>query len=330
MARPLRIQYPGAYYHVTCRGNERRSIFADEEDIVVFLDKLACSLEIYGVILLAYVCMRNHFHLVVKTPRGNLSEFMRHFNISYTTAYNHRHHRVGHLYQGRYKSFLIDADNYLLAVSRYIHLNPVRTREAQSKNLEERWRGLMKYRWSSLPGYLSPRRRVKFLNCGETLSSMGGDNSRGRDGYRHFIQAGLGEGLENPLGLGKGHGVVGEEDFIKWIKSKILMTDAAKREQPALRVMGRPLEPEELISRYVKIVGKKREDICRKGTQLIERAMLMELLYRYCNLPQPAIGSLLGGVDYSAVSQSRRRLKSTLARNDTLKTRFDAIVASLL
>jgi REP element-mobilizing transposase RayT len=329
MARPLRIQYPGAYYHVTCRGNERRSIFAGERDPALFLEKLALSLDIYNVILLAYVCMRNHFHLVVKTPKGNLSEFMRHFNISYTAAYNYRHHRSGNLYQGRYKSFLIDADNYLLAVTRYVHLNPVRTKEAQGKSREARWRGLMEYKWSSLPGYLSPSRRRGFLSCSEILSYTGGDNPRGRDGYSAFMRVGLGEGLENPLGLGKGHGVVGEEDFIKWVKSKIRKEDAVRREQPALRKLGRMLEPEELIVQYIRMVGKERGSICRKGAQSIERTMLMELLYRYCNLPQREVGRLVGGIDYSAVSQNRRRLQIALAGDAKLKRRFDKIVDSL-
>jgi REP element-mobilizing transposase RayT len=330
MTRPLRIQYPGAYYHITCRGNERRSIFADEKDLSLFLEKLALSLEIYNVILLAYVCMRNHFHLIVTTPRGNLSEFMRHFNISYTTAYNHRHHRSGHLYQGRYKAFLIDADNYLLAVSRYIHLNPVRTRIAEGKSAEEKRRILMKYRWSSLQGYLSPGKRVRFLSCSEILNYTGGDNVRGREGYRRYVQIGLGKGLENPLELGKGHGVVGENEFIKWVKGKIGRVGDARREQPALRELGRLLEPEELIRYYVQIVGKKKEEICRKGTQLAERGMLMELLYRFCNIPQPEIGRLLGGIDYSAVSQSRRRLQAGLAKDAKLKSKFDKIMASLL
>ena len=101
MARPLRIQYPGAYYHVTCRGNERKEIFLDAHDREVFLEKLSLSLDIYNVSLLAYVCMFNHFHLLLTTPDGNLSEFMRHFNISYTSAFNRRHDRVGHLYQAK-------------------------------------------------------------------------------------------------------------------------------------------------------------------------------------------------------------------------------------
>jgi putative transposase len=106
MTRALRILYANAYYHVTCRGNERKAIFRDDTDRSLFLDKLNSSREIYGVEIHCYVLMNNHFHLVVETPRGNLSEFMRHFNISYTAAFNRRHRRVGHLYQGRYKAIL--------------------------------------------------------------------------------------------------------------------------------------------------------------------------------------------------------------------------------
>jgi hypothetical protein len=274
--------------------------------------------------------MRNHFHLVVKTPMGNLSEFMRHFNISYTTAYNHRHNRSGHLYGGRYKAFLIDADNYLLAVSRYIHLNPVRTKTAMKKSLDERWRGLMDYRWSSLQSYFSERRRIEFVNCSDVLSYTGGDNAKGRGEYRKFVQAGLREGLANPLELGKGHGVVGGEEFIKWVKHAVCKDDEAKREQPALRELGRLLKPEELVGEYIRMVGKKREDICCKRKQLVERAILMELLYRLSQIPQPEIGRLLGGIDYSAVSRSRRKLREAMARDAKLKSRFEKIFVSLL
>ena len=138
MARPLRIQYPEAYYHVTCRGNERKEILLDDQDHKDFLEKLSLSLDIYNVSLLAYICMPNHFHLLLTTPEGNLSEFMRHVNISYTSHFNRRHHRVGHLYQGRYKAFLIDADNYLLEVSRYIHLNPTRIKAFAKKTVKEK------------------------------------------------------------------------------------------------------------------------------------------------------------------------------------------------
>jgi len=214
MARPLRIQYPGAYYHLTCRGNERKAIFLDTDDQKEFLEKLSLSLDIYNISLLAYVCMPNHFHLLVTTPEGNLSEFMRHFNISYTSTFNRRHHRVGHLYQGRYKAFLIDADNYLLEVSRYIHLNPIRLKAFSKRPIKEKWDVLIRHNASSLLGYFSIRKRRKFVNYSTVLDYMGGDKFKGRQSYRHYIRGGIEQELENPLELGKGNGIVGEDKFI--------------------------------------------------------------------------------------------------------------------
>lgn len=132
MARPLRIQYPGAFYHIMCRGNKGSSVFIDDDDRHRFLFLLAESLEIYEVTLYVYVLMHNHFHLILQTQRPNLGEFMRRFNICYTGWFNYHHGTYGHLYQGRYKSLLVDADSYLLALSRYVHLNPLRLRKSQS------------------------------------------------------------------------------------------------------------------------------------------------------------------------------------------------------
>jgi putative transposase len=322
MARPLRIQYPGAYYHVTCRGNERREIFRDEQDGKIFLDKLALSLAIYQVSLLAYVCMANHFHLLVTTPEGNLSEFMRHFNISYTSAFNRRHGRIGHLYQGRYKAFLIDADSYLLEVSRYIHVNPVRVKAFANKSAKEKWEALLGFKASSLPGYLSPGKREDFLEYEMILAQMGGDSRKGRQGYREFIQWGIEHELQSPLELGRGHGIVGERDFVEWIKERFVEKEVPKREQPALRELTREYEPERLIDCFADLVLRKKEDICRRGRHSLERSILMEYLYRFCRLDQAEIGRLMGGIDYSAVSQARKRLQLRLEQDPALMKRF--------
>jgi len=330
MARPLRIQYPGAHYHVTCRGNERKEIFLDVRDEEIFLKKLSGSLEVYKVVCLAYICMPNHFHLVVTTPEGNLSEFMRHFNISYTSAFNKRHDRVGHLYQGRYKSFLIDADNYLLSVSRYVHLNPVRVNKLLNKKADKKWNILMNTRGSSLPGYLSVRKREEFVDYQILLDYMGGDNQSGRGYYRRFIQQGLSKEIDNPLQLGKGNGIVGKSDFIQSVKAKFIKKDKAQREIPALRALNQQLEPEEFIRHFVSLSGKGKAEICQRGKQTVERAMLMELLYRFCHLTQPQIGELVGGIDYSAVSQARKRLQLQLEREPKLKEQFVELSNHLL
>ena len=314
MARSLRIQYPEAYYHVTCRGNERKEIFADDYDRRIFLEKLAGSLEVYNVNLLGYVCMINHFHLLINTPDGNLADFMRHFNICYTSAFNRRYNRVGHLYQGRYKAFLIDADNYLLAVSRYIHLNPVRVAGLAEHSAKRKWDMLLQHRFSSLPGYLSTRNRKGLVTYESVMEYVGGDTAAGRGAYREFMKQGLEGEIENPLTLGKGNGIVGESDFVSKIKSEVLETKTSAREQPALRALHRGNSPEELISRFASLIGKEEGEICRRGKNSVERAILMELLYRLCKITQPEIGRIVG-IDYSAVSQARRRLKGKLEQD---------------
>jgi len=179
MARPLRIQYPGAVYHITCRGNARKEVFLDEKDRTHFLALLTESLETYQVILYAYMLMMNHFHLLVRTKRANLSEFMRRFNICYTGWFNDRHHRCGHVYQGRYQASLIDADNYLLEVSRYLHLNSVRVKGIGSGDYRARWQYARQYPWGSLPGYLDKTKVVDSIDYDFILRMAGGRRGYG-------------------------------------------------------------------------------------------------------------------------------------------------------
>ena len=155
MARALRIQFEGAVYHITSRGNERREIFKDDADRIRFLEILKLSLGIYQVLLYGYVLMDNHYHLLVETPKGNISEFMRRFNITYTSYFNKKHNRAGHLYQGRYQSILVDKESYLTSLSRYIHLNPIRVRELIDQPAKEKEEHLKEYSWSSLSGYIN-------------------------------------------------------------------------------------------------------------------------------------------------------------------------------
>ena len=135
MARPLRIEYPGALYHVTARGNARQRIYNDSKDCQAFLDLLGKLSDRYHWLCHAYCLMTNHYHLLLETPEGNLAEGMRQLNGIYTQAFNRRHHKVGHVFQGRYHAILVDKDCYLLEVARYIVLNPVRAKmvkEAQA------------------------------------------------------------------------------------------------------------------------------------------------------------------------------------------------------
>lgn len=330
MTRPLRIQYPGAYYHVTGRGNERQDIFKDDNDYDMFLEKLSDSLEIYNVSLLGYVCMTNHYHLLVTTPEGNLSSFMRHFNIAYTTSFNRRHDRTGHLYQGRYKSYLIDADDYLKEVSRYIHLNPVRIKKYADMETDQRIRLLNGFTHSSLGGYTNLKKRNDFIHYKPLLDYFGGDTQKGRAAYRQFVYQGIRQDESSPLDIGKGSGIVGSEGFVNRIQEKYLakMDCLSHREQPHLKEIQSLYRPEELIAAFCVLTGNDRAEICRRGKNSIERSMLMELLYRLCNISQPEIGKYFG-IDYSAVSISRKRLRLKVDKNISLKRRLDRIVADL-
>jgi REP element-mobilizing transposase RayT len=308
MARPLRIQYENAYYHVTCRGNARQAIFSSDATRSAFLDLLDRSSDIYRTEILAYVLMDNHFHLLVKTPLGNLQEFMRHLNISYTSWYNRHHRRSGHLYQGRYHSLLIDADNYLKEVSRYIHLNPVMIKKERTRDAAVRRKALRSYAWSSYPGYLSPRDRRPFLRAAEILDRYGGDTARGRRGYARYVEQGLSGELLNPLDLGKGHGIVGDADYVNAIRGQYHSGDADTREIPAARSPTVRLDPERIIRAVCAVTGASRAALLQKGFRGFGRGLLMELLYRHGGMKQREIGALLG-IDYSAVSISRKRFE---------------------
>ena len=145
MARPLRIQYPGAWYHVTSRGNERKAIFRSKKDRERFLSYLESAHNRYGAIVHVYCLMKNHYHILLETPRSNLSQILHHINGAYTSYFNAKSERSGHLFQGRYKAILVEKDAYCQELSRYIHLNPVRAGLVESSS---------EFPWSSYPYYI--------------------------------------------------------------------------------------------------------------------------------------------------------------------------------
>jgi len=137
MARPLRIQYPDAWYHVMNRGRRGETVFADEQDYKSFIALLQETSAMWKIRVAAYCLMSNHYHVLAQTPDGNLDRCMRHINGVYTQRYNRRHHKDGQLFKGRYKAILVDADHYLLELVRYIHRNPVRAGQSKRLSLEQ-------------------------------------------------------------------------------------------------------------------------------------------------------------------------------------------------
>ena len=325
MARALRIQYPGAYYHVTCRGNDRKRIFGDDKDRSEFLKLLENSLDVYRVNLYSYVLMSNHFHFLIQTPAGNLSEFMRHFNVCYTGYYNYRHSRSGHLYQGRYKSFLVDVDNYLLEVSGYLHLNAVRVHSLKTASLEEKINLLESYKWSSLPGYISKNKIEKFVKYDLILSLSGS-----RASYYKFILEGLNKDIKDPFKGIKNGGILGGDKFLKKIKKEYLEY-GSKREQPIYRELkSGTIKPEDLINETAKYFNIKKEEFSIKQGDGIKRGIISELLYKYSELKQKDIGRILGNIDYSAVSKLRIRLKKKMKENREIKKQFEELEQKII
>ena len=320
MARPLRIQYPGAVYHVTCRGNERRNIFVDDEDRAKFLRILSQSLNIYSVKLHAYVLMGNHFHLLAETPLGNLGEFMRHFNITYTSYFNRRRRRVGHLYQGRYKSILVEKEAYLSVLSRYIHLNPIRLKRLSKSTEKEKLDELLRYPWSSLAGYLDMRGREALIDYSLVLAECGGDNEKGRKGYRKQLVADIAAGLELK-GDVFGQSILGGEDFILWVKESFLEAKDV-HEQPSLGELKRYRQEEVILGLIEQETGKSLAALKEEKGDV--RRMAMELLYRCGGLKGPEIGAIFGVV-YSAISQERKRLRERVAHDQSLRELLEGL-----
>ncbi|MBN2254295.1 MAG: transposase [Deltaproteobacteria bacterium] len=227
MARPIRIEYEGGFYHVTSRGNARQDIFANDEDYRIFLAILAKVVERYRWIVHAYCLMVNHYHLMVETPQANLSQGMRQINGVYTQKHNRRHNRVGHLFQGRYKALVIERDSYLLELCRYIALNPVRAGLVSSP---EDWP------WSSYSATAGIKPQESSLDTDWLLSYFSLSKPQAHKRYSSFVNNGF--DVENPLKDARGGLILGRRDFIERVHKLIEEQDtdeAVRREKYAAR-----------------------------------------------------------------------------------------------
>jgi len=205
MARPLRLEFPGALYHVTARGNAQQPIYRDDEDRRRFLASLAHAVDRYSWVMHAYCLMDNHYHLLLETPRPTLARGMRHLNGTCTQAYNRRHQRVGHLFQGRYKAILVQRQPYLLELCRYVVLNPVRAKMCQRA---EQWP------WGSFRATAGIEPAPTWLTTGWVLAQFAATRSQAQKAYRVFV----GEGLaQRPWEALRGQIYLGTEEFVEML-----------------------------------------------------------------------------------------------------------------
>jgi putative transposase len=321
MARPLRIQFPGALYHLINRGNERKPIFRNDTDRRLFLALLRQALDTYSVILHGYVLMNNHWHMLAQTSLGNVSEFMRYFNISYTSYFNRRHNRSGHLYQGRYNAYLVEEDTYLSQVSKYIHLNPVRVHGMKTAQPEKRRDHLFSYRWSSLPGYLRVASQEAIVTYDTVLEDYGGNTRSGRAAYKKEITEDLVEGLDISKDI-VGQAILGSPEFVSRIKETYLKI-GRDRERPAVQRIHRYLSRDVILERLAIEFGITIEESSTDDRQLI-----MVMLYKYGGMNNKEIGSVFN-CDYSTVSQGRKRLLLKAEKNENLRQLILAVECDL-
>ena len=249
MARPLRIEYPGAVYHITARGNAQWAIFLDDKDREGFLEVLQIVSDRFNCIVHAYCLMDNHYHLLIETPEGNLSRAMRQLNGVYTQRFNRRHNRVGHVLQGRYKAILVEKNSYLLELSRYVVLNPVRTGLVTS---------IEKWKWSSYRATAGYDRGMPFVMTDWILSQFGRRRGEATRRYREFISEGIKE--ESPLKAVRGQVILGGDDFLDKISAVIRGKEQIKEIPARQRYVLRPFLHEIFAGKNRKSMHKMMHD----------------------------------------------------------------------
>lgn len=233
MARPLRIEFPGATHHVTSRGNERRDIFRSDDDRLAFLGFLAEASRRFGWSLTAWVLMSNHFHLVIQTPQPNLSRGMHWLNTSYVSWFNARHKRAGHLFQGRFKSILVQTETYFSEVLRYVVLNPVRAKMVDSPE---------NYRWSSYRATAGLEAVPPWLDAAAALEGFGGKGPIAEARYRSFVLEKIGS--EDSLWEQLKHGIfLGSEEWAKEMRAEVERKPRSTDHPKLQRAVGRPKMP---------------------------------------------------------------------------------------
>ena len=317
MARPLRIEFPGALYHVMSRGNERKPIARDDLDREKRLDWLRRTVETYGWRLHAFALMRNHDHLFVETPEANLSAGMQYLNGSYTSYFNRRHRRWGHLFQGRFKGHLIEEDGYFLEVSRYIHLNPVRAKAvARPEN----------YRWSSYPGYIRAARTVPWVTYARVLGEFGRTATTARRAYARFVRAGVDEPPPSPFAGALGGLLVGSERFVTRMRG--LLRD--RPDDDALPELA-PLKPRPALEKIAETAAAhfgQDASLWQPGRRVDDasRAVAAYLARRHFGYAAADVAAALGYRGHGGVHNAVARVE---AGNDKLKKTVEKLSRKL-
>jgi len=304
MARPLRIEFPDAIYHVTSRGNARQAIVRDVVDQDKWMELLQRTVERYGWRLFAFALMTNHYHLFLQTPDPNLSEGMQHLNGSMAGYVNARHGSCGHVFQGRFKAIVVERVGHWIELSRYVHLNPVR---AGLTDKPEGWR------WGSYPGYHLKRKRMAWVDYGPVMAEVGGDTPSARRRYRRLMEEGLGRKLDSPLAEAEYGLALGSEAFVDSIR-RMVSDRAEDAELPALsRLRARPDMEGVLHGSAEHFGGDPARWVAGRRCDEMGRAVAAYLARDVCGARGPEIAARLGYRNVSSVAGACRRVQVAAA-----------------
>lgn len=295
MSRPLRIEYEGAFYHITSRGNEKGDIFIDDYDKDKFLHYIGVVHKRYSIIIYVYALMGNHYHMLMETPKANLSRAMRDLNGDYTTYFNRRHKRAGHLFQGRYGAILVEKEGYLLELSRYIHLNPVRAGWVKSPE---------DYKYTSMSYYLGRKRPPNWLDANWILEYFKSNSREATEAYREFVLDGIG-GCKDPLENTYAQSILGTEKFVEWAKKKVLENGVISDEHTQSKRLRYGLEVGEIADAVIKFYNIDKDALVRKGKRAnVPRNVFIYLVRKYADVSiMKVIQDWLPNIRRSAVSK---------------------------
>ncbi|MFQ6082127.1 MAG: transposase [Candidatus Aminicenantia bacterium] len=321
MTRPLRIEYENAVYHITARGNEKRDIFLNKKDHEKFLFYLALVQERYKIIVYCYVLMENHYHLLIETPHPNLSRVMRDLNGHYTIYFNKHHKRCGHLFQGRYKAILVDKDNYLLELSRYIHLNPVRA-GILSKPED--------YKYSSMPYYVDKGTVPPWLNVNFILEQFGDTFQKQRNAYKEFVYEGV-KGISNPLKNIYAQSILGSENFIKNITDKFLRKKTISKQVPKSKKLKYGKDLNDIAKIVMEYYNIEKEMLIRRKAKFNKgKKVFVYLARRYTDSDLNRIRNFLNNsITEVAVSKLCSRTQEELKNRKDFKKEVEEIEKQL-
>jgi len=320
MGRPLRIEFENAVYHITSRGNERKKIYRDDGDKKRFLGLLEDYKNRYNFLIHCFVLMDNHYHLVIETLRPNLIKIMHGLNSGYTGYFNKKYKRSGHLFQGRYKAIIVDKENYLLELSRYVHLNPLRAKIINKPQ---------DYKWSSYGGYIRKKEVNNLNNYNWLLSIFGNKEKKSRRQYKEFVEEGIAKKLENPVKRAVGNMILGSKEFIDSILVKIDRDEIGQEIANRNEIL-KTINPQEVIKEVSNKYKIKPIEITNTGTRNNEaRNVAIYITRNVCELSNKETAKIFGGIKESAVSKVVKRLANNIKTNKALKQITEQLMSNV-